>query len=106
MVDLLRQEIATIAEIVVVKVGTRVLTDEHGLLNHQRIAGLVEQIHLQMAKGRRVVVVSSGAVGAGMAHLGLKKRPKDLARLQAVAAVGQPLLVAAYDKAFMTHGRS
>ncbi|MEC7500256.1 MAG: glutamate 5-kinase [Planctomycetota bacterium] len=106
MVDLLRQEIATIAEIVVVKVGTRVLTDEHGLLNHQRIADLVEQIHLQMAKGRRVVVVSSGAVGAGMAHLGLKKRPKDLARLQAVAAVGQPLLVAAYDKAFMTHGRS
>ena len=106
MVDLLRQEIATIAEIVVVKVGTRVLTDEHGLLNHQRIADLVEQIHLQMAKGRRIVVVSSGAVGAGMAHLGLKKRPKDLARLQAVAAVGQPLLVAAYDKAFMIHGRS
>ena len=106
MVDLLRQEIAAIAEIVVVKVGTRVLTDEYGLLNHQRIAGLVEQIHLQMAKGRRVVVVSSGAVGAGMAHLGLKKRPKDLARLQAVAAVGQPLLVAAYDKAFMIHGRS
>ena len=106
MVDLLRQEIATIAEIVVVKVGTRVLTDEHGLLNHQRIAGLVEQIHLQMAKGRRIVIVSSGAVGAGMAHLGLKKRPKDLARLQAVAAVGQPLLVAAYDKAFMIHGRS
>ena len=106
MVDLLRQEIAAIAEIVVVKVGTRVLTDECGLLNHQRIAGLVEQIHLQMAKGRRVVVVSSGAVGAGMAHLGLKKRPKDLARLQAVAAVGQPLLVAAYDKAFMVHGRS
>ncbi len=106
MVDLLRQEIATIAEIVVVKVGTRVLTDEHGLLNHQRIAGLVEQIHLQMAKGRRIVIVSSGAVGAGMAHLGLKKRPKDLARLQAVAAVGQPLLVAAYDKALMIHGRS
>ena len=106
MVDLLRQEIATIADIVVVKVGTRVLTDESGLLNHRRIAGLVEQIHLQMEKGRKVVVVSSGAVGAGMAHLGLKVRPNDLSRLQAVAAVGQPLLVAAYDQAFMSHGRS
>ena len=106
MVDLLRQEIATIADVVVVKVGTRVLTGEDGLLNHQRIANLVEQIHLQMAQGRKVVVVSSGAVGAGMAHLGLKQRPQDLAHLQAVAAVGQPLLVAAYDKAFMAHGRS
>ena len=104
MADLLRQEIAAIADVVVVKVGTRVLTGEDGLLNHRRIACLVEQIHLQMAQGRKVVVVSSGAVSAGMAHLGLTQRPQDLARLQAVAAVGQPLLVAAYDKAFVSHG--
>ena len=106
MADLLRQEIAAIADVVVVKVGTRVLTGEDGLLNHRRIACLAEQIHLQMAQGRKVVVVSSGAVSAGMAHLGLTQRPQDLARLQAVAAVGQPLLVAAYDKAFVSHGRS
>jgi len=106
MVDLLRQEVAAVADVVVVKVGTRVLTGEDGLLNHQRVARLAEQIHFAMESGHKVVVVSSGAVGSGMAHLDLKQRPLDLAQLQAVAAVGQPQLVAAYDRAFASHGRS
>ena len=53
MADLLRQKIAAIADVVVVKVGTRVLTSEDGLLNHRRIACLAEQIHLQMAQGSK-----------------------------------------------------
>ena len=105
MVDLLRQEIAALADVIVVKVGTRVLTGDDGLLNQDRIASLAKQIHAAMLNGNKVVVVSSGAVGAGMAHLGLDQRPGDLAHLQAVAAVGQPQLVEAYDRAFASHGR-
>jgi glutamate 5-kinase len=105
MVDLLRQEIAAAADLVVVKVGTRVLTSADGLLDHDRIAGLAEQIHLAMQGGRKVVLVSSGAVGAGMGQLALKQRPNDLAHLQAVAAIGQSRLVEAYDKALGKYGR-
>lgn len=104
MVDLLRQEIAATADLVVVKVGTRVLTGEGGLLNHGRITELAEQIHLAMQNGRKVVLVSSGAVGAGIGQLGLKQRPADLAHLQAVAAVGQSRLVESYDKALGHYG--
>ena len=105
MVDLLRQEIAAEADLLVVKVGTRVLTGEDGLLNYDRIAGLSEQIHWAMQHGRKLVLVSSGAVGAGMGQLGLTQRPTDLSQLQAVAAVGQSRLVEAYDKALGHHGR-
>ena len=58
-----------------------------------------------LQSGRRVALVSSGAVAAGMGRLGLKKRPTDLAQLQAVAAVGQTSLVEAYDRTLRSHGR-
>jgi glutamate 5-kinase len=58
-----------------------------------------------MNAGRRVVLVSSGAVAAGMGRLGMKERPRDLARLQAVAAVGQSCLMQTYDRALSAHGR-
>ncbi|MEA1951753.1 MAG: glutamate 5-kinase, partial [Planctomycetota bacterium] len=105
MTDLLRQEIATLATTIVVKVGTRVLTKADGCLNLERIAQLGEELHEVICSGRRVVLVSSGAVGAGMGRLGLDTRPADLAHLQAVAAVGQSALVEAYEKSFRTHGR-
>ncbi|MCE9546484.1 MAG: glutamate 5-kinase, partial [Planctomycetia bacterium] len=105
MHDLLRQEVAATADLVVVKVGTRVLTGDDGLLNRARVASLAEELHQVMAGGRRVALVSSGAVGSGMGQLGLKKRPADLAHLQAVAAVGQAHLVQAYDQALRQHGR-
>lgn len=105
MQDLLRQEVARAAHTVVVKLGTRVLTDDRGLLNHQRIAQLAEEIHELREASRHVVVVSSGAVGAGMGQLGLKQRPRDLAQLQAVAAIGQTHLVEAYDRALRPYGR-
>jgi glutamate 5-kinase len=105
MTDLLRQEIAATADLLVVKVGTRVLTHAGGKLNEERVAQLAEEIHTLLAAGRKVVLVSSGAVGAGMGRLALDARPKDLARLQAVAAIGQSKLIEAYDRALASHGR-
>jgi glutamate 5-kinase len=105
MPDLLRQEIAAAAHTWVVKVGTRVLTTAEGLLNQERVAALAEELHQVMQAGRKVCLVSSGAVGAGMGRLGLKKRPTDLSHLQAVAAVGQTALVEAYDRSLKAHGR-
>ncbi len=105
MRDLLRQEIAALATTIVVKVGTRVLTREDGQLDPQRIQQLADQIHRVMATGRKVVLVSSGAVGAGMGRLGLAKRPTHIAQLQAVAAVGQSILVEAYERSLHKHGR-
>ena len=87
MTDLLRQEIATAADIVVVKVGTRVLTTPEGTLNEERIAALAEEIHQLMAGGRKVVVVSSGAVGAGMGRIGMRQRPRDLEAFAAISGV-------------------
>ncbi len=105
MTDPLRQEIAAAASTIVVKVGTRVLTGPDGRLNEARIAALAEELHEVLRSGRRVVLVSSGAVGAGMGQLGLTDRPKDLAKLQAVAAVGQCYLVQTYDRALRAFGR-
>jgi glutamate 5-kinase len=101
----LRQQVVAAAHTVVVKVGTRVLTKPDGTLNHQRIEQLAEEIQTISAGGRRVVLVSSGAVGAGVSLLGLPARPTDLAKLQAVAAVGQTHLIQAYDRTFAKHGR-
>ncbi|MBW8884492.1 MAG: glutamate 5-kinase, partial [Planctomycetia bacterium] len=61
--------------------------------------------HAMHASDRRTVLVSSGAVGAGVGLLGLKTRPTDLAKLQAVAAVGQTHLIQSYDRVFAKHGR-
>jgi glutamate 5-kinase len=104
MPDILRQEIAAAATTWIVKVGTRVLTTEDGLLNQDRVAALAEELHHLMQADRKVCLVSSGAVAAGLGRLGLKHRPTDLARLQAVAAVGQTALVEAYDRCLRAHG--
>lgn len=105
MTDLLRQEIATAAHTLVVKVGTRVLTTDQGVLDEGQINRLGQQLAQLADSGRRVVLVSSGAVGAGMSQLKLKSRPSDVARLQAVAAVGQAKLIERYDQALRPHGR-
>ncbi|MBC8351344.1 MAG: glutamate 5-kinase [Planctomycetes bacterium] len=105
MPDLLRQEVIAAANIVVVKVGTRVLTHADGTLDEARIARLAEELNAINDSGRRVILVSSGAVGAGMSQLDLAKRPSDLATLQAVAAVGQTKLIETYDRTFRQHGR-
>jgi glutamate 5-kinase len=105
MRDVLRQEIAALANTIVVKVGTRVLTRDDGQLDPHRIEQLADQVHHIMSTGRKVVLVSSGAVGAGMGRLGLTSRPTTVAQLQAVAAVGQSILVEAYERSLHRHGR-
>ena len=103
--EALRRSVVAQAHTMVVKVGTRVLTQPDGTLDYGRIEQLAEEIHTISSGGRRVVLVCSGAVGAGVGLLGLKGRPTDLARLQAVAAVGQTHLIQAYDRTLARHGR-
>ncbi len=104
MLDPVRQEITAMATTVVVKVGTRVLTHEDGTLDSAQVSTIAEQLARLVNDGRRVVLVSSGAVGAGIGRLGLSERPADLAQLQAVAALGQSRLIEAYNRALETHG--
>jgi glutamate 5-kinase len=84
----------------VVKLGTGVLTDSRKQPALEQVGQLVAQIAAVRAQGKQVVVVSSGAVGAGMGVLGHEKRPGDLSELQACAAVGQPRLMSIYEKLF------
>ena len=97
MLNILRQEILTESPTIVVKVGTRILTDASGHLSESQIESFANQLAEARAKGFRMVLVSSGAVGSGIGRLGLPGRPKDLAQLQAVAAVGQSALIEAYN---------
>jgi glutamate 5-kinase len=99
MSDLVRQEIMSSAELVVVKVGTRVLTHPDGTLDKDRVANIAGQLATLWKSGKKCVLVSSGAVGAGLGRMGLKSRPTDLAQLQAAAAVGQSYLIETYNRA-------
>jgi len=85
---------------IVVKLGTGVLTDNRKQLDSTQVEQLVAQLAAQRKGGKEIVVVSSGAVGAGMGALGYEKRPTQLAELQACAAVGQTRLMATYEQLF------
>ncbi|GAB3709057.1 glutamate 5-kinase [Nocardiopsis nanhaiensis] len=89
---------------VVVKVGSSSLTTSDGLIDSGRIRGLVEVLAARRALGQEVILVSSGAVAAGMSPLGMPRRPRDLASQQAAASVGQGLLVASYAAELAGHG--
>jgi len=91
---------------IVVKLGTGVLTDSRKQPDLDQMSQLVAQIAAIRGQGKEVVIVSSGAVGAGMGVLGHHKRPADLDELQACAAVGQPRLMALYEKLFAGAGFS
>jgi len=102
----MQERLKVLAEVkrVVIKVGTAVLTNEQGALDYDCVANLAEQVDDLRGRGVQVVVVSSGAIGAGMAELGMKERPTALPLLQAAAAVGQGKLMAAYERCFSRHG--
>ncbi len=89
---------------VVVKIGSSSLTGPDGHLDVAALRALVEVLAERHAAGTQVVLVTSGAVAAGIGPLGLTARPKDLATMQAAASVGQGLLVARYAEAFSHHG--
>ncbi len=103
MSELVRQEIVLTAEIVVVKVGTRVLTRADGTLDDQRVVSIAGQLARIWQSGRRVVLVSSGAVGAGLGRLAADVRPTSVAQLQAAAAIGQSVLMESYNRALEPH---
>ena len=90
---------------IIIKVGTSTLTDKNGMLNKKYISKLAEKLSLlQKDKKYEIILVSSGAIGAGKGHLKLKSRPKTLREKQALAAIGQPLIMNAYGEAFAAYG--
>ncbi|MBL3666950.1 glutamate 5-kinase [Streptomyces sp. M2CJ-2] len=90
---------------IVVKVGSSSLTTAAGGLDADRVDALVDVLAKVRSGGEReLVLVSSGAIAAGLAPLGLARRPRDLARQQAAASVGQGLLVARYTASFARYG--
>ena len=95
----MRQDLAS-ARRIVVKVGSSSLTTRSGGIDVDRVRNLVDAIVARKQSGTQVVLVSSGAIAAGLKPLGLKSRPTDLATQQAAASVGQSLLVAEYAGAF------
>ena len=94
----------THAKRVVIKFGTRVLVDSRGRPSPARLEAIVDQVSALHAEGREVVIVSSGAVGAGLDLLGFKKRPTALSDLQMAAAVGQTRLMHLYSDLFRARG--
>ena len=89
---------------IVVKIGTKVLTAKDRSLDKEKLKDIVDEISAVKAKGIDVVIVTSGAIGAGMALLGWKKRPVKLNELQATAAIGQSHLMHIYSDLFKAKG--
>jgi glutamate 5-kinase len=87
---------------IVIKVGTSSLTDKNNRLDPQKVEKLAKEIIELKNKGKEVILVTSGAIGAGIGKLDLKQRPRDIKVLQATAAVGQNILMSTYDKYFTT----
>ena len=98
-----RHDVA-VARRLVVKVGSSSLTAAAGRIDEARITALADALAGRARDGAQLVLVSSGAIAAGLAPLGLSRRPRDLATQQAAASVGQGLLIARYTAAFGQHG--
>jgi glutamate 5-kinase len=88
----------------VVKLGTGILTRPDGKLDSRQFTSITSQVAGLMAAGHQVILVSSGAIAAGMTEMGLVKRPTDTAEQQACATVGQIQLMAEYQRRFRRHG--
>ena len=90
---------------VVVKIGTSTLTYNNGKLNLFRIEKLVRELADLANQGKEIILVTSGAVGAGLDRLGSTERPKTIPEKQAVAAIGQGILMHMYEKLFAEYGQ-
>jgi glutamate 5-kinase len=99
-----RREQVLGARCIVVKIGSSSLTSTAGGLDGTRLDALVDALAGRRRDGADVVLVSSGAIAAGLAPLRLPRRPRDLATQQAAASVGQGLLVHRYTESFARHG--
>ncbi|MEV4533498.1 glutamate 5-kinase [Asanoa sp. NPDC049518] len=98
------REAVTTARRIVVKIGSSSLTTADGGLDAGRVDALADVLAAAARSGREVVLVSSGAIAAGLAPLAIPRRPRDLATQQAAASVGQGLLIGRYAAAFARHG--
>ncbi|MFH1791538.1 MAG: glutamate 5-kinase [Candidatus Omnitrophota bacterium] len=90
---------------IVLKIGSAVLTDGSGRLDDDAVRGITREVSRLLKSGVEVILVSSGAIAAGMSLLNIKKRPADLAELQSIAAIGQTRLMDTYNKYFRKYGR-
>ena len=104
MSDLVRKEVFDSCKTVIVKIGSSVLTRDDDQLDEDRILHLSQQIDRLRSAGREVVIVSSGAVAAGIGVLGLDRKPSSLPKLQASAAAGQTLLMQAWRDSLSKSG--
>lgn len=91
---------------IVVKVGSSTLTYENGRINLSQIENITRQLADLHNRGYEVILVSSGAIGAGIGKLGMKKRPSTIPEKQAAAAVGQGVLLHMYEKLFAEYGHT
>lgn len=89
---------------VIIKVGTSTLVDKNGIINKNYISRLAKKLSDLQRSGDKVVLVSSGAIGAAIGHLNLRSKPKTVREKQALAAIGQPLIMNAYGEAFSSYG--
>src|SRR3989338_10815351 len=89
---------------IVIKIGTNVITDESGVLDLKTIESLARQIAEAKNGGKNIIIVTSGAIGAGIGELGLKSRPDNILMRQVCAAVGQGILMARYHSIFGKYG--
>lgn len=106
MQDAVRQEVFATSRTVIVKIGSNVLTRDDDQLDDERIQALASQIDQIRRTGREVIVVSSGAVAAGIGVLAMEGRPGSLPELQAAAAAGQPQLMTAWARHLGLAGHS
>src|SRR5271154_1906077 len=97
------REVVASARRIVVKVGSSSLASPGGGIDATRLDALVDALAGRVDAGAQVVLVSSGAIAAGLKPLGLTARPRDLATQQAAARGGQGMLVACYSAAFARH---
>ena len=91
---------------IVVKVGTSTLTFNTGKFNFNRMERIVRQLVDLQNQGKEIVLVTSGAVGAGMGRIGISKKPSSIVEKQALAAIGQGLLMQVYQKLFSEYGQT
>ena len=94
------QQMLRTAKRIVVKVGTSSLTDQQGKIDSQKISKLTRQIAELSQEGKQMILVTSGAVGAGLGKLGLGQKPTSIPQTQALAAIGQGILMQNYEKLF------
>ncbi len=104
MSEQIRKELLSRVSSAVIKIGTNVLTGDDGRVDRALVGRLAGDIAALLRRGLKITVVSSGAIGAGIDALAMDRRPDDLPRLQACAAIGQARLIQIFDEALDRHG--